>query len=179
MKKTAISGLVLGVLIVSSQFAMAADGTITITGQVTANTCTIDGNGGGQKDFTVTLPSVSANALGAAGQTAGRTPFSINLTNCTPTGGNVHTFFEAGPTTDSSTGRLKLAGGGAANVQIGLMNNDLTDIKTGFDDASQNSKAVPVVSGSATLSYYAQYYATGPATPGAANSSVMYTISYN
>ncbi|VVP52034.1 fimbrial protein [Pseudomonas fluorescens] len=179
MKKTVISSLVLGVLIASAQLAMAADGTITINGQVTANTCTIDGNGSSQKDFTVTLPAVSASALGSAGQTAGRTPFSINLSGCTPTSGNVHTYFEAGPTTDSSTGRLVLVGGGASNVQIGLMNNDLTDIKAGFADALQNSKPVSVVSGSATLSYYAQYFATGAATPGAANSSVMYTISYN
>jgi len=179
MKKNVISALAVAALIGSFQFAMAADGTITISGQVTANTCTIDGNGGGQKDFTVTLPSVSANALAAAGQTTGRTPFEIKLSGCTPTGGNVHTFFEAGATTDSTTGRLVLAGGGASNVQIGLMNNDLTDIKAGFAESSQNSKSVPVVAGSATLSYYAQYYATGVATPGPANSSVMYTISYN
>jgi major type 1 subunit fimbrin (pilin) len=178
MKKIIVSGFVLGALIASSQFAMAANGTITINGMVTSSTCDISSSGGG-KDFTVTLPTVATSALAAAGQTAGRTPFSIMLANCTPGAGNVHTFFEPGATTDASTGNLVVAGGGAANVQIGLLNSDLTPIKAGFDDASQNSHIVALNSGSAELPYYAEYHATGAATAGPAVTSVMYTISYN
>ncbi len=63
-------------------------------------------------------------------------------------------------------------------MQIGLLNSDFSPIKAGFADASQNSKVVTIASGSATLPYYAQYVATGAATAGAANSSVMYTIAY-
>jgi len=178
MKKSIVASLIVGALAASSQFAMASDGTITINGLVTSNTCAISGNGGG-KDFTVTLPSVSAASLAVAGQTAGRTPFSINLTGCNPVDGGVHAFFEPGPTTDLATGRLILAGGGASNVQIGLLNDDFSEIKAGAADASQNSKSVTMAAGAATLSYYAQYYATGAAVPGVANSSVMYTLSYN
>jgi major type 1 subunit fimbrin (pilin) len=156
----------------------AADGTITFNGSITAQTCTINGNGAGSNDFTVTLPTVSASALSAAGQTAGRTPFNIVLTACTPATGNVHTFFESGPTTDATTGNLVLQAGGATNVQIGLENADFSPIKAGFADASQNSASVAINSGAASLSYYAQYVATGAATAGAANSSVMYTIAY-
>ncbi len=58
--------------------------------------------------------------------------------------GNVRTFFEAGPTTDASTGRLNLTAGGAQRVQIGLQNaSDETNINVGFANALQNSKSVP------------------------------------
>lgn len=166
-----------------AQFAHAADptadGTIQFTGKITAQTCTINGNGSGSKDFTVALPVVSTTTLSAAGKTAGRTPFNISLTGCTPDSGNVHTFFEAGTTTDATTGNLIVDAGGAGNVQIGLLNgSDASAIKAGFADAAQNSHVVAINSGSATLPYFAQYVATGAATAGAANSRVMYTIAY-
>lgn len=158
--------------------AHASDGTITFNGSITGQTCTING-GSGAGDFTVTLPTVSASALSSPGQTAGRTPFNIVLTGCTPGTGNVHAFFESGSTTDATTGDLILDAGGASFVQIGLLNHaDGSSIKAGFADASQNSKAVALNSGAATLSYDAQYVATGVATAGAANSSVLYDIVY-
>ncbi|MGH8779746.1 fimbrial protein [Paraburkholderia sp.] len=163
---------------VASQVAAAADGTIAFNGNVTAQTCTINGNGSNARDFTVTLPTVSSSSLAAAGQTAGRTPFGISLTACTPATGNVHTYFEPGPTVNLQTGHLILKTGGATNVEIGLQNGDFSDIKAGAADASQNSKPVAITTGSATLNYYAQYVATGAATAGAANSTVMYTLSY-
>ena len=46
----------------------ASDGTITFTGGVTANTCTVKVNGAGTGDGTVTLPTVSTSALTNAGQ---------------------------------------------------------------------------------------------------------------
>lgn len=179
MKNTKLlAALIVAGTAMGAQFAHAADGTITFNGQITAQTCTINGNGSGAKDFTVTLPTVSASTLSSAGNTAGRTGFKIALTGCTPNTGNVHTFFEAGPTTDATTGNLIVNAGGATNVQIGLLNSDFSAVKAGFADASQNSKVVAIATGSATLPYYAQYVATGAATAGVANSSVMYTIAY-
>ncbi|MFY0477184.1 fimbrial protein [Achromobacter marplatensis] len=173
------AALIVAVTTMGVQSAHAADGTITFNGQITAQTCTINGNGTGAKDFTVKLPTVSSSTLANTGATAGRTPFQIALTACTPSSGNVHTFFEAGPTTDATTGNLILNAGGASNVQIGLLNaSDFSPIKAGFADASQNSKSVAITTGAATLSYIAQYVATGVATAGLANSSVMYTIAY-
>ncbi|MGO4278151.1 major type 1 subunit fimbrin (pilin) [Cupriavidus sp. OV038] len=176
MKSKLLSALIIGGTAMASQMAAAADGTITFTGNVTAQTCAING---GATNFVVALPTVSASSLSAAGKTAGRTPFSIALSGCTPTAGNVRTFFEAGPNTDASTGRLNLTAGGAQRVQIGLQNaSDETNINVGFANALQNSKSVPLASGAATLRYYAQYVATGAATAGAANTSVMYSIAY-
>jgi major type 1 subunit fimbrin (pilin) len=160
-----------------SQSAFAADGTITFNGNITAQTCTISGNGSGP-NFTVALPTVSASTLSTAGATAGRSPFNIALTNCTPDSGTVHTFFEQGPTIDTTTGNLVLNAGGATNVQIQLQNSDFSNIALNQPDSGQNSKTVPIQNGAATLHYYAQYIATGKAGAGAANSSVMYTMSY-
>nr|WP_322107374.1 fimbrial protein [Paraburkholderia sp. J41] len=174
LRAIAIVGTLLGA---ASVGAHAADGTITFTGNVTAQTCTISGNGG-TSSFTVALPTVSASSLAAAGQTAGRTPFNIALTNCAQSG-NVHTFFEQGPTIDTTTGNLLVNAGGATNVEIQLQNADLSTIALNQADSAQKSESVAISSGAATLNYYAQYFATGKATAGAANSSVMYTMSYN
>lgn len=178
MKTKLISAAILASAVTASQFAVAADGTITFNGNITAQTCTIDGNGSGSSNFNVPLPTVSTSVLSTAGQTAGRTPVTIALTNCTPSSGNVHTFFEAGPTTDITSGNVILNAGGATNVQIALQNSDFTNIRVGAPDPSQNSKSVPITSGKALLRYYAQYVAMGPATAGAANATVMYTMAY-
>ncbi|SDD99763.1 major type 1 subunit fimbrin (pilin) [Cupriavidus sp. YR651] len=184
--KLILSALAFAAAATVSHFAAAADGTISFTGSITAQTCTVGGNGTASKDFTVTLPNVSSSVLATAGDVAGATPFSISLTGCSPDTGNVHTFFESGPTVDTATGHLIAASGAgtASNVQVGLLNaDDGTEIKAGFADASQNSHSVPLVAGSgsdgsATMRYIARYVATGAATGGAVNSSVQYTIVY-
>ncbi|WP_373377365.1 fimbrial protein [Cupriavidus nantongensis] len=175
-----LAALIVAGTAMGAQFAHAADGTITFNGNITAQTCKINGNGTNSHDFNVQLPTVSTSTLKAPGNVAGQTPFNIALTDCTPDSGNVHTFFEAGPTTDATTGNLILETGGAQNVQIRLLNGGTanTPIKAGFTDAAQGSNSVPITNGAATLWYYAQYYATGQATAGAANSSVMYSIAY-
>lgn len=156
----------------------AADGTITFKGAITGSTCTITGNGTASKDFTVTLPTVAKGSLAVAGNTAGKTIFTIDLAACTPTTGSVHAYFEAGANVDTTTNRLKLetTGTPATNVEIGLLNGDDTLIKLGLPDATQNSKPASLATGAASLRYSAEYYATGVATAGAANSSVMYTV---
>lgn len=180
MNRKLLSVLILASTAMAAQVASAADGTITFNGEVTSNTCTINGAGSGASDFLVTLPTVSTSALAAAGQSAGRKTFDIALTNCTPDSGNVHTYFEPGVTTDFQTGNLILDAGGANNVQIRLLNgDDFSPIKAGFADGTQNSKSVAITAGSALLPYAAEYVAVnGAAGAGAANSSVMYTLIY-
>lgn len=182
MNRKLLSVLILASTAMAAQVASAADGTITFNGEVTAQTCTINGAGSGSNDFLVTLPSVATSALAADGQAAGRKIFDIALTNCTPDSGNVHTYFEPGVTTDLNTGNLIVdAGVGAAkNVQIRLLNgDDYSAIKTGFADALQNSKSAVIAAGSAVLPYVAEYVAVGgAATAGAANSSVVYSLVY-
>ncbi|KXU38143.1 fimbrial protein [Ventosimonas gracilis] len=159
--------------------AQAADGTITINGQITDVTCNIDVNGGGSNG-TVTLPTVSTSTLDAAGKTAGATPFNITLSGCaSASGGTLNTastWFEPGANVDSTTGRL-ISTGTAGNVQVELLNSAMNPIAAGA--AVQNDTPANISSGTGTLSYYSQYYATGgAATAGTVATSVQYTITY-
>lgn len=172
MKKIilATSAVILGL-----STANASDGTITITGNITDKTCSVDSK---SKDLTVTLPTVSATSL-APGQTAGRTPFTISLTGCSE--GNVATYFEPGATVDFESGRLNNATGSASNVQIQLLgdNNAVIPLLAKSGTSQANSQEVKVASdGSAALNYYAEYYANGQATAGTVATSVKYTIVY-
>lgn len=176
-------------LAAASPAAFAADGTITFNGRITAQTCRIAGNGGAA-NFTVTLPTVSASTLRANGNAAGRTPFDIRLTNCTPNTGNVAVFFESGPNVDLATGRLRntvtaVAATGntpavvpATNVQVALLNADLSAISVGAAFAAQNTQRVALAGGAATLQYYAQYVATGASTAGTLSTTSQYSIVY-
>ncbi|WER47477.1 fimbrial protein [Cupriavidus sp. WKF15] len=184
MNTKLFTALVIAGAAIGSPFAHASDGTITFKGQITDTTCTITtGNAG---SFTVTLPNVSKTNLAAAGSTAGITGFSIALSNCNPASGNVHAFFEAGANVDPATGRLVntdgVGSGGAANVQIGLLNpSNGSLISIGASDgAAQNSLAQPIKpDGTALLPYAAQYVATGgAAAAGSVSSSVTYILSY-
>ncbi|NHV26698.1 fimbrial protein [Burkholderia sp. D-99] len=188
-KKISIARLVQGAaaaaVLASMAPAMAADGEIAFTGKVLSTTCSIGAGGGatGNKNMTVKLPSVSANALEAEGNVAGRTPFSIVLSGCTGDSTKVSTVFEAGDTVDSASGRLNLVSAGAedavaGNVQIGLLNDQQRPIKAGLAGEQQNSQQVALKDGGATLNYYAEYHAIGKASPGSANSRIQYSLDY-
>ena len=176
MKKTLLA---LPLLLLATSSVFAADGTITINGQVTDKTCTV--NAGTTKDFTVTLPTVSQSVLAVAGNTAGRTPFTINLTGCTA-GSKVATYFEPGATVDFNTGRLNNATGTATNVQVQLLGSNNTAIPVlaaGAGGIQTNSQLVDVSgTGAADLNYYAEYYATGASEAGSVATTVKYTIIY-
>ena len=170
--------LATSLVFLSLSSAFAADGTITFNGAVTDKTCDI--NASSSKDFTVTLPTVSAQVLANEGEVAGRTPFTINLSDCSA--GKVATYFEPGANVDFATGRLNNAAGTASNVQVQLLgdnNAEIPVLAAGASGAQDNSQWVDVqAAGSAALNYYAEYYATGASTAGNVNTSVQYTIVY-
>ena len=180
MKHTLSTATVVAALALAfSSAANAADGTITFTGTISAQTCTINGNGSGGTSFAVTLPTVAASALATDGATSGRTPFSIAVSGCSTKSGTVSTWFEPGATVDATTHRLTNgAPGGAANVQIGLLEKDATTaVHPGI--ASQKAN-IDTTTGDAKLDYFAEYVATGgPAGSGAVSSSVTYSMVYN
>ena len=92
----------------------------------------------------------------------------------------VQTYFEPGPTINTSSNNLSLQGGAgnAGNVELQLLNADHSQVLLGNPLGLQNTQSVAVESGGAALRYYAQYVATGAATAGAANSSVTFTMIY-
>ena len=163
-------------IILGSTAAHAADGQITITGKITDKTCSINAD---SPDFQVALPTVSTTSLAEAGQTAGRTPFTINLKGCSA--GKVATYFEPGSTTDFNSGRLNNATGSAKNVQVQLLgdNNQFIPVLGKTANTQLNSQEVSVEEGgSAALNYYAEYYAQGQTVAGDVSTSVKYTIIY-
>ncbi|UBM24729.1 type 1 fimbrial protein [Pseudomonas sp. p1(2021b)] len=168
----------------ATQTANASDGTISFTGNILDNTCTVTIGSGASADATVTLPDISLQALGT-GNTGGAIGFVMNLSSCTGTTKNsVAAFFEDGPNVDYSTGRLvNTATTDASNVELELfdMNSDKV-IKVG-DLASQiadNHFATYAASpGTATLRYGVRYHAPGvTVTKGAVTSSVTYSLMY-
>ncbi|MBV7484291.1 fimbrial protein [Bordetella sp. BOR01] len=159
-----------------SSAAFAIDGTINFEGLISDVTCEISVNGA-TNNATVTMPSASIAALATAGSTAGVTPFNINLTGCAgPTLNTAHTHFEMGPSVDAITGHLNNVTGTAGNVQVQLLNALSAPIAVGR--LNQGDTAVDISSGAGTMSYFARYYATGPATAGTVGTRVDYTIQY-
>ncbi len=179
MNKTLLSAALiagLGFIAFAPTAAHASDGTITINGQVNAATCTVAVTG--TSGSTVTLPTVATTVLAAAGNTAGQTAFSIGLTGCSAGVTKAATYFEAGPNVNAA-GRLNNPVG-AANVNVELVNsNGTTPIVIGSAAPTTGIGSFPVASGSATLNYFARYYATGAATAGAVATSVTFSMVYN
>lgn len=170
------------VMAFAPQAAQAADGTITFNGKIITQTCNVTTSTGG--NFTVTLPTVTATGttLQAPGNTAGKTAFAISLDNCptTPSGIQVASFF-SGTNINANDGNLNnTASPGANNVEVQLLNGDSSTIDlSGGNAVSQNSHYTNISgAGTATLSYYAQYYATGRAGAGNVATTVDYTLVY-
>ena len=177
LKRSTLIASLLALLPLGSQ---TADGEINITGKITANTCDITSGTAGKQ--AVTLPTIMANSLQSAGATAGRTPFTITLANCTPDSGKVALYFEPGAGTDMTTGKLKntaASASAAGNVQVALLNADLSDIALDQPLGSQNSQWVDITTGSADLSYFAEYYTqAGSATAGDVKADTYFTLTY-
>lgn len=153
----------------------ASDGTITFTGAITANTCTLTTD----PNFTVTLPTVPVATLASSGATAGSTAFYIGLGTChaSLTGANV--YFEAGPNVNTSTGRLNNTGT-AGNVQLELRTKAGTAINANGTAGNQYTlQSNNITSNTAQLEYTVNYYATGATTAGSVGSSITYTVVYN
>lgn len=113
--------------------SQASDGTITFTGAITANTCTVNVNGSGSNNATVALPTVSTAALDntSTKTTAAGTFFNVAITSCaalvSDIGGSaaptsVGIYFEAGPNVDQVTGGLINTVSGGAIIEVNLYN---------------------------------------------------------
>ena len=159
----------------AANFAMASDGEVLFSGNISAPTCKVDVGG---SNLVVTLPTVSVQTLNAPGKTAGRTPFNISLSGCEASMDMVAIFFEPGKNTSQSDNRLINSLNPNGNVQLQLLNKDMTVIKLGNDKNGQGAQSVPVVQGRANLEYFVEYYATGNASAGAVSSSTEFLVVY-
>ncbi len=175
MKK--LSMVALGLMLAAAQVnaAEASDGTINFTGNIASQTCTVSVNGGGST-ATVTLPKVASSILSTSGQTAGNTRFTMALSNCSATTGDVYAYFEQGANVNAD-GRLTNTGT-ATNVDLQLLDSGNGVLNAGSTEQTTSPKTVALTAGAGTLTYSAQYYATGAATAGTVLSAVNYSINY-
>ncbi len=154
--------------------AMAEGGTITYTGMITSQTCTIND---GSPDFSVKLPTIAVETLMKSGETSGRTPFRIRLSNCDEDLEGVGVFFEPGANTSHKNNRL-INLGTAQNVELQILNDDLAPVKLNEGVDAQDVKFVPVKNRGAVLTYFTQYYAEGTPDAGSVESNTQYTVIY-
>lgn len=173
MKKLTIISL--GLLLTATQVNASSDGTISFNGKIDSQTCTVKVNGG-DSSATVTLPDISSSRLQTAGQIAGNTRFSIDLSACSVETGNVYAYFEQGANVNAD-GRL-INTGSAKNVELQLLDDAGTVLNAGSTAQTNAPLTKKLVEGAASLNYSAQYYATAAATAGNVISSVTYSISY-
>ncbi|MFM0002273.1 fimbrial protein [Paraburkholderia dipogonis] len=188
MKQRIITGLIvaaMGSVALLSMEAHAADGTITFTGTVSDTTCSINGvTSGSPADIAVTLPTVPAGSLASAGAVAGTTnsgAIQMQLSGCSGVATKAVAHFENGTTVDQANGYLvnQSTTTPAKNVEIRLLNANMQPINIlngSNNDVATNGAAIS--GGSATVNYFAQYYATGKAQAGSVTSSVQYTMQY-
>jgi major type 1 subunit fimbrin (pilin) len=159
--------------------ATASDGTLTFGGELKAATCNITGS----KDFTVTLPTVSASSFATTTDKVGDTLFSIAVSGCTAllTGANV--YFEHGPNVVSATGNLKntASSGAATNVELSLFTTSGQPIDlappTGLGQYQPFANNLAANAG--RLDFIVAYFSNGVVTPGTVQSSVTYSMVYN
>jgi major type 1 subunit fimbrin (pilin) len=184
------SALVVAMGIAAAGVASAAastGGTITFTGAVTDETCTITGGAGtngGTGNFTVALDPVPASALAAATDTAGNKPFQIIIggsgqTTCQD--GKVATlsFVPSSPQIDPATGALVNAlSGQATNVEVQVLDNNSAPIA--LNDPANGVTFPAIANNTATQDFSAQYLAVNAgATAGLVSTDVLYQVVYN
>jgi len=179
MRKFALLGLAVAATLALP--ASAYDGTIDFEGEVSSNTCVI--NGGSSAPLKVILPKVQVSQLaGAQGATAAHTRFTIALTACTGTG-NARVFFEAnGNNIDYTANALKnkdVSAQKATGIGFAIFDEDRTRIQLGLQ-GTQGSKAFPITSNAAQLGYEVAYVKIAPTvTAGKVLGTVEYSIKYD
>lgn len=153
----------------------ASSGTINFTGKVLADTCVIKINNSASN--VVALPTVMTAAFGgAAGNAAGTTPFTVDLTGCDTNTTSANMAFTAGPSIDTTTGNLNNATVGGSNVEIQLLNSTNAVINT---STQANAPVIAVTAGAGSAALKAQYVSTATATTaGLVTSSVGFTLTY-
>jgi major type 1 subunit fimbrin (pilin) len=180
MRKFALLGLAVAATLALP--ASAFDGKIDFEGEVSSNTCVI--NGGSTAPLKVILPKVQVSQLSTAAlqATAAHTRFTIGLTGCTGTG-NARVFFEAnGTNIDYTANALKnkdVSAQKATGIGFAIFDEDRTRIQLGLQ-GTQGSKTFPITTGAATLGYEVAYVKiASTVTAGKVLGTVEYSIKYD
>jgi len=161
--------------------AHASDGTITVSGSVSNETCTIVGNGAsGTSNFTVSLAKVGVSTLsGTVGKMAAPIAFTIAVSGCTGTAASMNAYFEPGANVNANN--ILTNTGTATNVGVAITTTPFgAPISFSSVAGSQGITAATLSAGAASQTFYAQYYAlTAAPTSGTYSTNFTYSLVYN
>lgn len=156
--------------------ASAADSTITISGYVRDNACTVAGE---SKDFTVDLLDNAAKQFHAVGATTPLVPFRIVLSPCGSSVTAVKIGF-VGIADSINTDLLKLDGGATAAAGMGVQILDAQQTMLPLNATSATIPWTTLSPGQTnTLNFYARLMATQvPVTAGHVNATATFTLEF-
>jgi type 1 fimbria pilin len=150
----------------------AYDGEVTVSGKITANTCTVSTN-----DMTVDMGKVDSQVF-INGTTKGlpSTPFTINLKGCNGIAPGVSVGFFGKPDPNKPD-IYALAKGGATGIGIQLMDKDKLQIPV---NTLSKSYPLDATATDIALQFYALYTANGTAVQaGRADTTVAFKLVYD
>lgn len=168
----------------------ASKGTITFSGKLSDQTCSVVVNGGTSATGTVKLPTMQINLLGTLNATAGKTSFDLNLSGCkaSTTAFGITAYFPNNSYIDTTTKTLinqETGTTAATNVNLELYQvNGTTETKVplgaAISDTSYKYTTVAVNATTATMKYAVQYKnITGvAATAGLVKGIALYELAY-
>jgi len=159
---------------VLSAQGLAAEGKVHFSGNITAESCTINSSDINQ---TVELGTVTSALFDAAGDKSNAVDFSINMTGCPATVASVQTKFDGVPDPDNTDLLALDSASTASAVGIGLEETDGTPIPL---HTASREVTVESDTHAATLTYQARYVATAAqVSPGTANGVTQFSLNYN
>lgn len=177
--------LVFAAAVASLANAWAVDGTVTVTGTVAATTCTIVLTGGtvsgpSNNNLAITLPTIGVSALSTINATAGATPFSIGVQNCSLGGKTTFTpYFEGGNI--NAAGRISNnPSPTSVDVQITTGAGAVVNMAAASGSQGVSSTAMSTTPTVAVSNFVARYYANSASTTaGSFSGTFNYTLVYN
>lgn len=168
---------------------MAADGSISFTGEVAASSCRVLGAGSGNfisTNATVNLPNVSVGALNAVGAYGGHTSFKILLSGCKAQTGlsNVYTTFSTTSPAAADSNVMANTESTSPAQGIGLAILDATFSQIDLNGGPRRDIDYPLPATESSLvmelNYAVAYKVLAlPVTAGGVQGQVNYTIAYN
>ena len=181
MKIKTLAIVVLSALSLSSAAALADTttvngGTVHFKGEVVNAACAVDA---GSVDQTVQLGQVRTASLAQEGATSSAVGFNIQLNDCDTNVASKAAVAFLGTAIDAGyTNVLALqssAAGSATSVGVQIL--DRTGNALTLDGATFSSETTRN-NGPNTIPFQARYFATGAATPGAANADATFKVQY-
>ncbi|HFE1479451.1 TPA: type 1 fimbrial major subunit FimA [Escherichia coli] len=181
MKIKTLAIVVLSALSLSSTVALAAattvnGGTVHFKGEVVNAACAVDA---GSVDQTVQLGQVRTASLAKEGATSSAVGFNIQLNDCDTSAASKAAVAFLGTAIDAGhTNVLALQSSAAGNAKnVGVQILDRTGAALTLDGATFRSE-ITLNNGTNTIPFQARYFATGVATPGAANADATFKVQY-